>query len=60
MKARIIAAAVGLAIVLPILKAGGAWVVALVAFVVAVGMDEWAVMVAGEGEGAEGGGVKFE
>ncbi len=53
MKARIIAAAVGLAIVLPILNAGGAWVVALVAFVVAVGMDEWAVMVAGDGEGAE-------
>ncbi len=51
MRNRIIAAAVGLAIVLPILREGGGWVVALVAFVVGVGMDEWAVMVAGEGEG---------
>jgi phosphatidate cytidylyltransferase len=51
---RILAAIVGLAIVLPVLQVGGAWVVALVAFVVAVGMDEWAVMVAGVGEGAPG------
>jgi phosphatidate cytidylyltransferase len=51
-KNRIIAAVVGLALVIPILRAGGVWVLGLVAVVVAVGMDEWAGMVAGTGEGA--------
>ncbi len=52
MRNRFLAAVVGLALVLPILHRGGLWVVGLLAFVVAVGLDEWAGMVAGEGDGA--------
>lgn len=44
MFARLVAAAVGLAIVLPILYTGGVWVGVLVAFVAVVAMDEWAGM----------------
>ena len=52
MGARLLAAAVGLAIVLPILYVGGGWVTLLVGFVVCVAMDEWAGMTAGTGDDA--------
>ena len=41
---RILSAAIGLAIVLPLLYVGGFWMGVLVAIVVAIAMDEWAVM----------------
>ena len=47
MGARLLAGVVGLAIVLPILYAGGWLVTVLVGFVVLVAMDEWSTMMAG-------------
>lgn len=51
---RIISGLTGLAIVLPILYNGGWLVGALIAFVVAVAMDEWAIMMTRDDPGARG------
>lgn len=47
MRTRLLAGFIGLALVLPVLWVGGVWVTLLVAFVVAVAMDEWAIMTHG-------------